>query len=227
MENKDLTVIFLTLNEHPEGWESFHKKILFEAIGDYPLITVSKKPLDYGLNLIDDRNSSHFNMYRQLLRATKLATTPFVATAESDTLYPKEHFNFYRPPVNSVSYDMSRWCLYTWNPVFSLKRRISNCTLIASREYLIEALEERYGGDVKCPPERVGEVGRHIHEKALGITLRNAQEVWCDIPTIQINHINGTNYREAHNPTRKRLGEIKAIEIPFWGLAKDLVEKYR
>lgn len=227
MLDKDLTIIFLTANEHPGGWAEYHKKILIEAAGEYPIITISRKPVDLGINIIDTEKQSHFNMYRQLLGAAKLATTSFVATAESDTLYPKEHFNFYRPPANSVSYDMSRWCLYTWNPVFSLKRRISNCTLIAPREYLIDALEERYGADAKCSPKRVGEVGRHIHEKALGITLRNAQEVWCDIPTVQINHPNGTNYREAHNPTRKRLGEIKAVEIPFWGRAEDLVEKYK
>lgn len=227
MQNKDLTIIFLTANEHPKGWTEYHKKILVEAAGEYPIITVSRKPVDLGTNIIDTEPQSHLNMYRQILRIAKLVTTLFIATAESDALYPKEHFTFYRPPLDSVSYDMSRWSLYTWNPIFSLKRRISNCTLIAPREYLIECLEERYGDSSKCPPERVGEVGRHIHEKALGITLRNAIEVWCDAPTVHVNHENGTNYREAHHPRRKRLGEIKAIEIPYWGRAENIIKEYK
>ncbi len=225
----DLTIIYLTRYEHPPHWQEFHWQKLLQAAGNHKILTVSPDPLAH---VVDDQPQSHWNMYRQLLKASKLATTPFIATAESDTLYPKEHFNFYRPPLDSVAYDMSRWSLYTWGtPIYSVRRRISNCTLIAPREYLIAALEERYGDNALISKEksldRVGEVGRHIHERALGLTLRNAKQVWCEEPTVQVNHPNGTNFHEAHHPTRKRLGEIKALEIPVWGRAEDLIKEYR
>ena len=47
----DLTVIMLTPNLVPKKWAQFHKQKLLEAIGDTPLITVSKKPLIGGTTL--------------------------------------------------------------------------------------------------------------------------------------------------------------------------------
>lgn len=227
-ETNDLTVIMLTANEHPEYWTAFHKETLLKAIGNYPLIVSSRLPVDYGINIIQTEPISHRSMYRQLLNAAKLATTPFVAVAESDVLYTREHFEFYRPPMDAVAYDMSRWILFTWNPsVFSHRRRITNATLIAPREYLIDALEERYGDNSTCPDDRIGEVGRHIHEKALSITLHNAIEVWCNAPSVQIYHENTIFFQQAHHPTRKRMGEIKAYDIPNWGKSVDLIKHYR
>ena len=54
----DLTVIFLTVNRVPDKWAKFHKKVLLEAIGETPIITVSKKSLDWGINLIQRRLSN-------------------------------------------------------------------------------------------------------------------------------------------------------------------------
>lgn len=232
MTKPDLTIIFLTANEHPQHWVDFQWETLKKAAGDFPIIRVTKDQSEtaekYGCSIVyDNEPQSHLNMYRQLLKACKLATTPFIATAESDTLYPRDHFLFYRPPLDAVAYDLSRWMLFTWKPeLFSLRRRISNCTLIAPREYYIDALEERYGKNTP-PTERIGEVGRLLHEEALGLKPRKAIEIWCKVPTIQVNHPNGTNYREAQNPTRKNLGEIKALEIPFWGKPQDLAKEYR
>lgn len=218
----------LTVGEHPAHWEEFHKQKLLEAAGDYPIITSSIKPLDWGLNILQTEPISHRNMYRQILRACKIATTPFIGIAESDCLYPPEHFKFFRPPMDAVAYDMSRWLLFQWKPeLYSLRRRVTNATLIAPREYLIDALEERYGDNSTVPDDRVGEVGRHIHEKALKITLHNLVEFWSPVPLVQIYHMNSIFWQQAHHPTRKRLGEIKAYDVPVWGKASELIKEYR
>src|SRR6185295_1862394 len=130
-------------------------------------------------------------------------------------------------PMDTVAYDMAKWSLYTWRPVFSMKRRICNANMIAPREYLIDALEERYGDNSTVPDDRVGEVGRHIHEKALGITLHKAKEVWCYFPSIVFNHPNAIGIKQAHFPFKKTLGEMKALEIPGWPRAEELVKEYR
>ena len=49
---KDLTVLMLTPNKVPEKWAEYHKTSLLEAIGNTPLITISNKPLDWGINLL-------------------------------------------------------------------------------------------------------------------------------------------------------------------------------
>ncbi len=223
---QDLTVVFLAGNQHPQVFVEYHKRVLLEAIGDSPLIVVHRDEVGSFKEdtqfILDNNAKSHANMYWQLLQACKQATTEFIATAEDDVLYPKEHFSFFRPPLDHVAYDMSRWSLFTWKPVFSLKQRVSNCTLIAPREYLIEALEERFAkfSVDEFPPELVSEVGRY--EKNMGITQRNMLKVYAEVPCIQINHPNGTD----STGTRKKLGQIKAWEIPYWGKAEDIVKLY-
>lgn len=234
----DLTIIFLTAEEHPEYWMDFHWQHLMKAVGSYPLIistTSQVKHTKYraaGWNVIlQTEEYSHYSMYRQLLRAAKLATTPYIAVAESDVLYSPDHFSFFRPQPDEVAYDMSKWSLYTWRPIFTMKRRPSNAFMIAPREYLIQALEERYGDNSLISPERskdrVGEIGRHIHEKGLGLPLKKAVEVWCYNPSVIFQHMNALGTKQAHFPLKKTLGEMKALEIPLWGRAEDLVKEYR
>ena len=224
---QDLTVIFLTAGLHPQKWKDYQKKVLLEAIQDKPLIVVTRNEEVDILRLsteyiLDDGVKSHANMYWQLLKACKLAKTKYIATAEDDVLYSREHFDTYRPSDNAVSYDMSRWSLFTWNPIYNLKQRVSNCTLIAPREYLIEALEERFNKfpvDI-FPPELVSEVGRY--EKNIGVTERNLEKFYSDVPCIQLNHPNGTDSTQ----TRKKMGQIKALDIPYWGKAEDIIKLY-
>lgn len=220
----DLTVIYLTANKLPVAFQRSQFAIFLRAIGDYPCLIVSRTKFFANtiVDIHDMGQKSHANMYFQLLRAAKIATTEYVAVAEDDVLYSKEHFNFYRPPSDAVAYDMSRWSLFTWNPIFSLKQRVSNCTMIAPRKYLIEALEERFAkyDPDNFPPHLVSEIGRY--EKNLGITQRNMVKVYAEVPCVQFNHPNGTDSTEH----RKKLGQIKAIEIPYWGRAEDLVKLY-
>lgn len=222
----DLTVIYLTANKHPENFKQYQRAALLLAIQKYPMIVVSREKdpfTDLGYqNIVENNPKSHSNMYWQLLQAAKIASTEYIATAEDDVLYSREHFNFYRPPSDAVAYDMSRWSLFTWKPIFSLKQRVSNCTMIAPRKYLIEALEERFAkySPDNFPPQLVSEIGRY--EKNLGITQRNMVKVYAEVPCVQFNHPNGTDSTEQ----RKKLGQIKALEIPHWGRAEDLVKLY-
>lgn len=221
----DLTVIYLTANQLPEHFAKYQREILFKAIGDFPLIVVSREPMQLTSDatyLIDDEPKSHLNMYRQLLRACKVATTPYIATAEDDALYPKEHFTFFRPPMDTIAYDMSRWSLYWWRPIYNVKQRISNCTLIAPREEYINALEERLAAMREDRPELISEVGRY--ESNLHVSRRKVEKVYCNVPTIHVNTPYGTDIKMG---TRKRLGQIKAYDIPDWGKAEEILKNVR
>lgn len=223
----DLTVIFVTANLLPKHFVEVHRATLLQAIQGHELITVSRKPMNLGKNILDTGEKSHLNMYLQMLNAAKVATTPYIATAEDDVLYPKEHFSFYRPPLDTFAYNMHRWSLYTWKPkLFSMKRRKSNCTLIAPRELFIEAWEERFRKHPydQYPRQWVGEVGRNNLERWLGVTQRKSVEVWSETGVIHINHPDGTDITMGK---RKKLGEVKATEIPFWGKALDIAREYR
>jgi hypothetical protein len=214
----DLSVIFLTVNKVPEKWAEYHKSVLFEAIGDSPLITISKKPMDWGINLIQEDEPSISNIYKQILRGAKLATTPYIAIAEDDTLYHKSHFAF-RPPMDTYGFDGHRWGIFTWGkPVFYWKDRISNAAMVASRELVINSLEERFD---KYPVNHIGELGK---EKGTNINRRKTMNFWPEIGMIFFSHINSLDPTEQHKS--KKPGIVQAYEIPYWGRAEELVKHF-
>jgi hypothetical protein len=230
----DLTILYISASEMPEHWMQFQVGHLLRAAGGSSIVSVTRNPLDLGTNIADDGKKSYWNIYMQMLRAARIAQTPFVAMAEDDTLYTPGHFRDFRPPMDAVSYDRSRWSLFTWeaDPIFCLRQRISNCSLIAPRQLLIEALEERREKFPDGLPNDVcGEVGRERLERRLGLTVRRSVEWWCKHPIVQLNHLTGTdvgNYgvnargRQMYKPH----GQIKALEIPHWGTAKEIVSYY-
>jgi hypothetical protein len=222
----DLTIIYLTANQQPEHWANYQLETLFKAIEDMPIIIVSRKPTNLPYeNIVDDGPKSHLNMYKQMLKAAKLAKTPYIAAAEDDVLYSRDHFTYMRPPMDTVAYNGSRWSLYTWNPVFSVKQRISNCTLIAPRELWIKAWEERLAKfpNDSMPPHRVSEIGRNNQERWMGVSEVKMMWFYSGVPVIHLNHDAGTD-SVGHN---KKLGEHRALQIPYWGKATDILKEYQ
>lgn len=231
---KDLTILHYTANQLPEAFAAFTWRKLMDAAGDSPVISVQRGaepawhvPDGKAQVIFDTEPKCVSNIYRQMLRAAKLATTEFVANAEDDTLYPPEHFTFYRPEPDTFAYDQNRLGLFTWGePLYHWRNRKSNSTLIAPRELLIEALEERFAKWPDGTPDHLtGEVGRGMVEKNLGLTVRKSVEVFCKVSTVRFDHAYGSEERQ--RTQRKSYGPIRAYDIPHWGHAKDLVRRFR
>lgn len=221
----DLTILYITANEMPQRWFAFQLSHLINSIGDSPIISISRKPISVGTNLLDTEPKGYWNLYMQILRGAIVAKTPFVALAEDDVLYTKAHFDEFRPPKDKIAYDRSRWSLFVWDDMYCLRQRISNCSMIAPREYLIDALEERKMKWPNGPPERLlGEVGREKVDSRLGVSLRGCVEWYSYGPIVQLNHPSGTD--ETQRRRWKRHGQIRAYDIPFWGKAKDIIRIY-
>lgn len=209
----------------PEKWMNFQLDTLYNAVGDTPIISVSRKPMKLGINILDTEPKSYYNIYKQMYNACLLAKTQYVAQVEDDVLYSKAHFFEFRPPLDSVSYNRSRWSLFAWDGIYSLRNRISNCTLIAPREYLMEALLERIEKWPDGSPNGItGEVGRKDIDKKLNVSSRNMVEFWSSTPVVQLNHIDGSDIRQKEK--WKRHGQIRAYNIPVWGKGKDIIKRY-
>lgn len=214
----DLTIIFLTVNLVPEKWAEYHKSVLLGAVGDMPIITVSKKPLDWGLNLIQEGEPSVQQIYEQILRAAKIATTPYIAIAEDDTLYHRSHFEF-RPPLDTYAFEGHRWGLFTWGkPTFYWSDRISNGAMIAPRELAISSLEERFD---KYPVNNLGELGK---EKGTTIDRKKSVTYYSQYAMIYLSHKGGLDPLE--NNRRKAMGKVQAYRIPYWGEAEEVAKRY-
>lgn len=219
---QDLSVLFLTLNRLPKRFADFQFETLKKAAGQAPILAISREPMpcDY---LLDTDKPGYLNIYRQMLRGAKELKTDYVAIAEDDCLYPADHFQIRGP---GFVYNQHRWALFTWDPqMYSWRNRFSNATLIAPRSLMIQALEERFTkwGD-NWPPNLIGELGRKMVEKGLGVTHYPADTKWSKIAVIQFNHQYA--HEERQRRARKAFGNIRATEIPFWGKSIDLVKKY-
>jgi hypothetical protein len=230
----DLTVVYYTSNyldtHNPYFLENTKKQLLL-AIGDLPLITVSQKPIAFGQNIcIGDVGRSHLNLYRQILEGARAAKTKYVAMAEDDVLYSFDHFHYYLPDKDVFAYDMAKWSIFTWTrpPLFSFRnnRKVVN-SLIAPRDMLVAALKERFNKFKGMPDEAIpihfwGDPGRY--EEKLGVTVRPTKEFYTQVPNIVFSHPEAFGYLTRGE--RKRLGDIRAYEIPYWGSARDILKLY-
>lgn len=229
----DLTVIYYTSNYLDDKNPYFltnTKRQLLRAIGDLPLISVSQKPIALGRNIcVGNTGRSHLNIYRQILTGCKQAKTKYVAMAEDDVLYSYEHFHSELPKPNHFLYDMNKWSIFTWSKpaVFSYRHRKIVNSLISERKMLIEALEERfdkYPDETKIPLKNWGDPGRY--EDYLGVTVRKTQEFVCPaISSVVFSHDHAFGF--ASRGKKKRLGEPRALEIPYWGTAEDVMKLYK
>lgn len=257
--NHDLTVIYYTSNWLERTNPYFLKNTteqLLKATDGLPIIAVSHTPINFGknrepaiLNLcLGHIGRSHLNIYRQILEGCKLAKTKYVAMAEDDILYSWEHFHTAqidkerRKHGDVLLYDMSKMSIFTWSkpPLFSFrtKRRVVN-QLIAPRQMLIDALEERFARlpvlideikrdhpEIEDPVARVikywGDPGRY--EDILGVTVRPAAEYYCEKPSIVFSHPEAFGY--LNQGKKKKLGDIRIVELADWGRAEDMLKLY-
>jgi len=157
------------------------------------------------------------------------AKTKYVALAEDDIFYSKEHFHCKVPKGDYFLYDMNKLSLFTWTkpPVYSFRhnRMVVN-QLIAPTKMLREAMEERfakYPDESKVKLKYWGDPGRY--EKYLGVTERPTDTFMCINPSIVFTHPKAFGYEMNHGK-KKRLGDLRIIEIPFWGRAEDMMKYY-
>ena len=225
----DLTIIYMTANRMPQRWVDFHLGHLLAAVGDFPLITVSSKPMDLGeTNIVQDVPYGRWGTFLMWNKAAKAARTEYIAIAEDDSLYPPIHFRHFRPKADEVAYNMARWTVMSWHkePRFSLLRRLGGFTMICSRELMIAALDEREAKYPRGHP-RPGEIGREDSDVRMHVTRRKHVEWWSPIAVVNLAHPTGVSPTYLNNPKLKRQeGELKATEIPYWGKAADIVAHY-
>lgn len=222
----DLTIVYYTANVISERFASNTRLQLLRVAGQYPIISVSHKPIDLGQNIVVDLPRSHLNIYRQALIGAKQAETRYIAFAEDDVLYSAIHFEN-RPSEGKFAYNVGCWSLFTWiSPaVFTYKGRKNLCNLICERELFIKAIEERFKRWPDDSKIRLGlwaEPGKY--ERQLGVTVQETEEFYTNPPNIMFSHETALSFDNLG--ARKRMGNIRATEIPMWGSAESIRNLY-
>lgn len=228
----DLTIVYITVNKMPRKWTEFHREHLFRATEGRPMVAISAKPLDWDRPntkyLIQEGPFCAWNVYRQVLRGALLAETKYVAVAEDDTLYSRRHFSEFRPRDNEISYDLSRWSVFSWleKPFFSQIRKHGNFMMLGPRTLVVEALKER---EEKWPQGNAycGEIGRREVETILGLRRNKLVEWYCIDASVNLAHPEGLSPTYQFTKGRERKpGELKALEVPYWGTAASIASIY-
>jgi len=148
----DLTIIYYTNNLLDEPLFSNCQEHLKGVAGDIPIISVSQKPIDLCYNIcIGDIGSSWLSLYKQLLVGCEKATTKYIATAEHDCLYTKDHFAWRPPREDTFYYNENVYFVQhngnhpelegMYSNYWEERRALSQ--LICNRELMIKAIKAR------------------------------------------------------------------------------------
>jgi len=212
-----ITTIYYTANREPASFEAKIRANLLR-VNPWPLISVSQKPLpEFGHNIcVGDVGMHDANALRQIQIGAEAATTPFVAYAEADALYPREYFEFVPPVVDACYRYDNIWILSMWRPrdgqhmVFH-RKRYSECAQIIGRDFLLQHLD----ATLKGRP-----LWSHPEDIRPGLVFRLKPPEWT-LFTGGTSIVNVKTGRGLRMKTRTLLGEDSAT-LGHWGEADRL-----
>lgn len=213
----DLTLLYYTANRISDFFaENVRKHLLVSSGQQYPIVSVSQKPIDFGDNIcVGDIGYSTVNVYKQILKGCEKIKTKYVACCEDDSLYTKEHFE-YRHPVDAFVYNQSK---YNVRPDFFYHKRNRKgmCMCIAPVELMVKTLEYRFSLYPEgLPNVGFGEPGKF--ESTIGMEkIPPFTGFSTDPPTLTFVHSSSLGGRK--RPFRL---DVIAEELPYWGKASEL-----
>lgn len=217
----DKTIIYCTANREHEGLAKLVRKTLLEAANGLPIISVSQKPMDFGDNIcVGDVGFSNHNKLRQILIGAKKAKTPYIAIAEDDCFYTKEHFRFIPPRENRKKrsyYDTNSWLFHPNKPGFIKAKNIFEGSVIANRKHIISIIRKQMEyRSIWIPKERKEDLTRTKAFKSYG-----HREFHTEVPIIVVEHINSLH----PYGTKAKVKDDYIFNLPFWGNAESLKRK--
>jgi hypothetical protein len=149
MTDSDLTLLYYTANAiQDSAAQKVRDNLLKVTENKYPIISVSQKPINFGKNIcVGEIGKSKYNCYKQILTGVREVETRYVACAEDDTLYTKEHFE-YRPPDDIFVYESNYWFAqinkdFYWR-IGDISKRSGMWGCITKTETLLKNLTKRF-----------------------------------------------------------------------------------
>lgn len=91
-----LTIVYYSASTEEPGFEARVQRQIVEANdGRNPIVSVTQKPVPFGLNVcVGERTSCDANAFRQLQIGVEQANSKWIAVAEADALYPPAYFDW-------------------------------------------------------------------------------------------------------------------------------------
>jgi hypothetical protein len=103
------SIVYYTDNKLDGQIESVVREYILKA--QLPVVSCSLKPIDFGKNIVLDREPSFVTYMTQIKTALENSDSDYVFFCEHDVLYPKSHF-YFTPPRDDIFYyneNVYRW----------------------------------------------------------------------------------------------------------------------
>lgn len=207
------TIIYYTSNREDERFERVIRERILRAAGGLPIISVSQKPIDFGTNIcVGDVGVSNQNVFRQLEIGCRSATTEYVHTAESDTLYPPEYFQFI--PGDFVNAYRTPIYLFRWGGDRFYRKPASESATVIGREHAISMIGDslrnletwqpilEHGRQVPNPFRHGNWKPFSIHNPIVNIKTPNQMHKWHGVDQV-------------------------VEELPYWGKPADIMRLFQ
>lgn len=207
---KNLTVIYYTANHEKPEFEAKIIESLKKQAGDVPIISVSRKPIDLGMNIcVGEQPICYSNSLRQILIGLKKAKTDFCIAAESDCLYPPEYFTFTPPEKDKVYRYDNLFVQFDGRNRFWRKKSVEGAQM-CDREYWIKCLEDMLKND---------SWEKQDYNPAL-VFPKDRVKYWSGPnPVLYFKTRQGLGFK-----TGFIQGSVK--EIPYWGTVENVKKNY-
>ena len=213
----DTTIIYYTSNREDPVFEGrIIRSLLHSSGGRLPIISVSQKPMDLGVNVCvgDGIGYSGRNCFRQFQIGTLLAKTKYVCPAESDMIYPKEYFDFI-PPTDDTFYLAAP--LYVcfnqrgYRRYYAHKPRGSESAMVVDRKLLLNRMEVLFG---------TGPMWGPIEEEIWMLRRQKVEFFNLDVPVVTFKTDRNMHRKTPHDVTSR------LTELPYYGEVHNLISRY-
>ena len=181
---------------------------------DLPTYSVTQKPMGLDNNVcVGNVGVSGFNFCRQLQMVVELAKVDYVISCEADCLYSPDYFTFIPPKLDRVYRNTNNYVL-PYKKDYWYRKDSQTAFQVAGRDFLLNRLnyllkdQPVWDTEMKNFPKEIG---------------KPFLEEWDTFKTkyacFQIK--TGDSMRKQTRHEKESIGEL-----PYWGTAKEVREKY-
>lgn len=212
-------IIYISSNKEKPEFEAKIIKDMLSKKGDLTVFSVTQKHMDWqGIDSlrhieIGDKGASGFNFCRQLQMVVEMAKVDYVISCEADCLYSPDYFKFVPPNLDTVYRNTNNYVLTYGQDTFYTKDS-QTAFQVAGRDFLLRRLNFLLNNQPKWSTEMKN------FPKEIGLPFLMGWETFkTKYGCFQIKTAEAMRKQTHH-------GKEPFTELPYWGTAKQIREKY-
>ena len=137
-------IIYYTDNQlDPKIMAACQKQLMLLESSKLPIISVSLKPIEFGVNYVMPLERSHLTMTKQILKGLEESSADVIFFCEHDVLYHPSHFDFTPPKKDVYYYNENSWLLRAKDGHCLYYDHKSQSGLCAYRETLLKHYQKK------------------------------------------------------------------------------------